>query len=120
MEISNFDNFAYCETVGLANCFKALSELAGNYYVDVEAVGFNDNSGYVYIALESDVTICSLLGRDVEYQARCPMTGEEFFFDNYKDALEKSEALWEAEAKSWEQSAQLIHQAHSNQWASLD
>ncbi len=105
MEISNFDNFAYCETVGLANCFKALSELAGHHYVDVAAVGFNDNSGYVYIALEQDVTICSLLGRDVEYLAHCPATGEEFFFDNYQDALDKSVALWEAEAKHWEQSA---------------
>lgn len=105
MEIVNFDNFAYCETVGLSKCFKALSELAGNYYVDVMAVGFNENSGYVYIALENDVTLCSMLGRDVEYQTRCPMSGEEFFFDNYKEALEKSEALWEAENKYWEETA---------------
>lgn len=95
MEITNFDNFAYCETVGLANCLKALSELAGHHYVDVAAVGFNENSGYVYIALEDGVAICSLLGRDVEYLTTCTETGEEFFFNNYQDAIDKSEALFE-------------------------
>lgn len=98
MEISNFDNFAYCETVGLANCFKALSELAGHHYVDVAAIGFNENSGYVYIALEEGVDICSMLGRDVEYLVTCFETGEEFFFDNYQDAIDKSVSLFEEAA----------------------
>ena len=93
MEISNFDNFRYCETVGLANCFKAVSELLGSYFIDVDSVGFNDNSGYVYIALENGISICSLLGRDVEYLATCFETGEEFFFDNYDDCLDKQRAL---------------------------
>ena len=102
MEISNFDNMRYCETVGLSKCFKALSELAGHHYIEVSAVGFNDNSGYVYIATEEDVTICSMLGRDVEYLVHCPVTGEEFFFDNYEEAHDKSKAIWEAEEKYWE------------------
>ena len=98
MEIVNFDSFRYCETVGLANCFKAVSELLGSYFIDVDAIGFNENSGYVYIALENGISICSMLGRDVEYLATCFNTGEEFFFDNYQDAIDKSVALFEEAA----------------------
>lgn len=93
MEISNFDNMQYCETVGLANCFTALGTLLGHYLIDVEAVGFNDNSGYVYIALDNGISICSLVGDNVEYLATCFNTGEEFFFDNYDDCLDKQRAL---------------------------
>lgn len=93
MEISNFDNFRYCETVGLANCFKAVSELLGSYFIDVDAIGFNDNSGYVYIALDNGISICSMLGREVEYLATCFDTGAEFFFDNYDDCIAKQRAL---------------------------
>ena len=93
MEILNFDNMHYCETVGLANCFTAIGKLLGHYLIDVEAVGFNDNSGYVYIALDNGISICSMLGRDVEYLATCFDTGEEFFFDNYKDCLDKQHEL---------------------------
>lgn len=93
MQILNFDNFTYCETVGLANCFTAISKLLGHYLIDVEAVGFNDNSGYVYIALDNGISICSMLGREVEYLATCFDTGAEFFFDNYKDCLDKQHEL---------------------------
>jgi hypothetical protein len=64
----------------------------------VSAVGFNDNSGYVYIALEEGVDICSMLGREVEYLVTCFETGEEFFFDNYQDAIDKSVSLFEEKA----------------------
>ena len=49
-------------------------------------VGFNPNSGCVYIALEEGVTICSMLGNDVEYLVTNFNNGEEFFFDNYEEA----------------------------------
>jgi hypothetical protein len=48
-------------------------------------IGFNANSGYVYIALEDGITICSMLGRDVEYLVT-DYDGEEFLFDTYKEA----------------------------------
>ena len=98
MEISNFDNFTYCETVGLGNCFTALGKLMGSYLIYAEHVGFNANSGYVYIALDNGISICSLLGGDVEYLVTCFETGEEFFFDNYQDAIDKSVALFEQAA----------------------
>jgi len=93
MKITNFNNFTYCETVGLGNCFTALGKLLGNYLIDAEHVGFNANSGYVYIALDNGISICSLLGGDVEYLATCFETGAEFFFDNYGDCLDKQRAL---------------------------
>ena len=51
-------------------------------------VGFNSRSGYVYIALENGISICSMLGRDVEYLVTDFETGEEFFFDEYSEAEE--------------------------------
>ena len=93
MEISNFDNMQYCETVGLAKCFTALGTLLGHYLIDVEAVGFNDNSGYVYIALDNGISICSLVGDEVEYLATCFETGDEFFYDTYQDCLDKQNEL---------------------------
>lgn len=50
-------------------------------------VGFNENSGYVYIALENGISICSMLGREVEYLITNFEDGEETFFDEYEIAL---------------------------------
>lgn len=81
------DSIAYCEAHGLANCFKAYAKYcAGESIMDV---GFNPNSGYVYIALENSVSICSMLGRDVEYLITDFETGEEEFFSDYEEALSK-------------------------------
>jgi hypothetical protein len=49
--------------------------------------GFNMSSGYVYIALENGVQICSCFGRDVEYCVFDFETGEEHFYDTYEEAL---------------------------------
>lgn len=49
--------------------------------------GFNNNSGYVYIALENGVQIASAFGNDVEYIVYDYTNGEELFFDNYNNAL---------------------------------
>ena len=56
-------------------------------------VGFNSNSGYVYIALENGISICSMLGRDVEYLVTDFNDGEEHFLDSYEEAIEKQEQI---------------------------
>ncbi len=84
-------SIAYCEAKGLSNCFKAYADdCAGE---DIMEVGFNPNSGYVYIALENGISICSCLGKEVEYLVLDFEDGEEFFFDSYKDAEGKAEQL---------------------------
>ena len=49
---------------------------------------FNANSGYVYIALENGISLCSMLGNDVEYLTMDYDDNEETFFDSYEEALE--------------------------------
>jgi hypothetical protein len=85
MEINGISlNIAYCEAQGLAKCFQAYADNCASD--DIMDVGFNSNSGYTYIALENGITICSMLGRDVEYLVTDFGDGEEFFYDTYKDA----------------------------------
>ncbi len=55
---------------------------------DIMECGFNQYSGYVYIALENGVQIASCFGQDVDYITRDWETGEESFFDTYEEALE--------------------------------
>lgn len=85
MEINNLDNPAFCEAMGLSNVFKAYAEECSRE--DIMEVGFNANSGYVYIALENGITIASCMGQRVEYIVTDFETGEESFFDNYTLAI---------------------------------
>lgn len=81
------EQIAFCEAQGLAKCFQAYAnECTGEYIMD-GGIGFNSNSGYVYIALDNGVQICSMLGRDVEYLVVDFETGEETFFDTYEEAI---------------------------------
>lgn len=84
MTISQNTSLAYLEAKGLAKCYKAYAEyLAGE---DILEVGFNENSGYVYIALESvALSIGSHLGKDVEFIYTDFETGEETFYDSFED-----------------------------------
>lgn len=78
------DSIAYCEAQGLAKCFAEYSEhFAGEY---INCIGFNSNSGYVYIALENGIQICSMMGNDIEYLITDFETGEETFFSSYAEA----------------------------------
>ncbi len=63
----NGDTIAYCEAQGLAKVFQAYADHATNESILEGGIGFNENSGIVYVALENGVSICSMLGRDVEY-----------------------------------------------------
>tara|TARA_B110000503_G_scaffold121466_1_gene185080 strand:- start:3173 stop:3439 length:267 start_codon:yes stop_codon:yes gene_type:complete len=77
--------------MGLSKCFKALADLGAEAEtIDCDiAIGFNEHSGYVYIALEEGVTIGSMLGGDVEFLVTNFETGEESFHDTYREALDQ-------------------------------
>jgi len=88
------NHVACCEAHGLGLCFIAYSDYSAGE--EILEVGFNSNSGYVYIALENGISICSMLGREVEYLVTDFNTGEEHFFDSYHEA-ETFEPYEEAE-----------------------
>jgi hypothetical protein len=77
-------SMAFCEAQGLAKCFQAYADNCANN--DIMDVGFNSTSGYTYIALENGITICSMLGRDVEYLVTDFGEGDEYFYDSYEQA----------------------------------
>jgi hypothetical protein len=75
---------AYCEAQGLSKCFAAYANCSG---ATIESIGFNSNSGYVYISLENGVQICSMLGQDVDYIVTDYDTGEDVCLDDYDTAV---------------------------------
>lgn len=74
------------DALSLAKCFEAYSENCP--YKSIMGIGFNCNSGYMYIALQNGVTIVSGFGRCVEYIVCDPDTGEEEFLDSYESAID--------------------------------
>lgn len=54
---------------------------------EVMTSGFNDRSGYVYIALENGVQIASAFGNEVEYIVYDHTNEDEIFFNDYNKAL---------------------------------
>lgn len=89
--IEGLDNtICHTEAMGLSKCFSAYAEVNAGY---IEAIGFNPNSGYTYIALDNTISICSYLGERVQYLVTNFENGEEYFFDNYRDAINKLETL---------------------------
>jgi hypothetical protein len=83
---TNFTNLAYLESAGLAKCF----EFYGLYFAgyDIESIGFNPQSGYVYIHLmDYETCIVSLLGSDAQIMITDIETGNETFFNSYTDYL---------------------------------
>tara|TARA_R110002110_G_C12994868_1_gene675162 strand:+ start:211 stop:519 length:309 start_codon:yes stop_codon:yes gene_type:complete len=89
IQIHGLKGFTYCETMGLSKCFKALADLCDKAEPIDYGIGFNENSGYVYIALEEGVTIGSMLGGDVEFLVTNFETGDESFHDTYSEALDQ-------------------------------
>ena len=84
------NNVAYAEAIGLSKCFEAYAKLNCG---DIFEIGFNPNSGYTYIALEDGISICSMLGRAVEFLVTDLDNGEEFFFDLIEDAENKIDEI---------------------------
>jgi hypothetical protein len=88
----NGDSIPYCEAQGLAKVFQAYADHATNESILEGGIGFNENSGIVYIALENGVSICSSFGHDVEYLVTDFEDGGETFYNTYEEALQAYEA----------------------------
>ena len=86
------DSLAHLEAKGMSKVWMAYADNCADE--DIMEVGFNPNSGYVYIALENGVSIGSNLGNDVEYIVTNFNDGEEFFFEDYETALKQME-VWQ-------------------------
>ena len=79
-------SIAYCEAKGLSLCFEAYANNCSGELIN--EIGFNADSGYVYIYLENGVSICSCMGQSVEYLTTNFSNGEEFFHDSYEVAID--------------------------------
>ena len=55
---------------------------------DIEFSGFNNQTGYVYIALLNGVQIISNFGQEVEFLITDYENEDEIFMDTYTEALE--------------------------------
>ena len=87
LELHGFGtDIAYLEAKGLSKCFNAYAE--NTEVEDIFEIGFNSNSWYVYIALETGISICCMLGREVEFLVTDAETGEEHFFETYTESLQ--------------------------------
>jgi hypothetical protein len=92
LEMVGFNSYVkYFEALGLAAVWAAYAKFCRDE--DIMQIGFNNNSGYVYIALENGVTIASQLGQKVEYIVTDYNSGEEYFLKTYRAALSKLKSL---------------------------
>jgi hypothetical protein len=79
------ESIAYCEAQGVSKVF---AEYAKHHTgEEIESLGFNSNSGYVYLSLDSGFQIVSMLGQDIEYCISDFITGDEIFFDSWAELL---------------------------------
>jgi hypothetical protein len=86
LTINNLQSPAYLEAKGLSKVWEAYAEECASE--EIMEVGFNPNSGYVYIALENGIQICSSFGQSVEYITFDPTGENEMFFDNFQGIVE--------------------------------
>ena len=86
MEIYNLsESICLLEAVGLSKVFAAYADYATGE--DINSIGFNHNSGYIYICLENGISICSEFGQSVDYLTYNSRTDEEQFFNTYNEAI---------------------------------
>jgi hypothetical protein len=93
IELTNFsyDGVAYAEAQGLANVWAAYAEnCAGEY---IMYVGFNEYTGFVFIALDNGISIVSSFGDEAEYLVSDINNGEEYFFTTYDEAIDNLDAI---------------------------
>ena len=83
----NLDNPAYLEAKGLSKVWEAYYKNCASE--DIMEIGFNQYSGYVYIALERGISIASAFGQDVEYIVTEWDDGTEYFEDTWDDAINR-------------------------------
>jgi hypothetical protein len=88
METTNFINsLGSADLQSLINVLNAYNSDYSTRQLEIEYSGFNNMSGYVYLALENGISIVSCFGRSVDYLVTNNRNGEEYFFDTYKEAL---------------------------------
>jgi len=80
----NLENPAYLEAKGLAKVWKAYYKECCNE--DIMEIGFNEYSGYVYIALENGISVASAFGQAVDFIVTNFDNGEEYFLDSFEKA----------------------------------
>jgi hypothetical protein len=86
LQLYGFSSSIAClESIGLSIVFMAYADHSAGE--PIESIGFNNNSGYVYIALENGVQIASMLGNEPEYIIQDNKTGEELFFNSYNKLM---------------------------------
>ena len=83
----NLENPAYLEAKGLSKVWEAYYQNCPRE--DIMEVGFNNNSGYVYIALENGICIASAFGQDVDYIVTDFNDGTEYFEDTIDEAEQR-------------------------------
>jgi hypothetical protein len=88
-------SFAYLEAKGKSKVWNAYADYCSGEYIMEE--GFNPNSGYVYIALESGIQIACLLGQEVEYFGYDHRKDEEVSFYSYDELIYHLSTAWEIE-----------------------
>ena len=92
LTISGLDTtIAYAEAMGLSKVFEAYAEESTGE--DIMAIGFNEYSGLVYIALDNGISIISELGNEAEFIVLDIDTDEEMLFNTYQEALDQLESF---------------------------
>ena len=88
METTEFINSLKCSDLqSFVLVLQAYNSQYETRNLNIENIGFNTYSGYVYFHLENDITICSCFGNSVEYLTTNYRNGEENFFDTYSEAI---------------------------------
>ena len=86
MELTNLNGSIAClEAAGLSIVFAAYAVNAAGE--DINMIGFNPNSGYVYIYLENGISICSAFGYPAEYLVYNQDIEQEESYNTYNEAL---------------------------------
>jgi hypothetical protein len=82
----NQTSFGYSDAKSKAVIWDAYAD----YFAGEEIMqeGFNLNSGYVYLALETGVTIASSFGQSVDFIVYDFEQGEEIIFETYQELNE--------------------------------
>ncbi len=100
MKIYNYEKMGILDKKSLELVIKAYNDNRDNsrYWLldgqeDVFEMGFNLDSGYVYIALENGISIASCFGQSVDFIVTDYENGDEFYFDSYNEAYNKLEKL---------------------------
>jgi hypothetical protein len=94
IEIHGFDgSIAHCEAKALSLIFMAYANECSRE--EIMEIGFNPNSGYVYMALENGISICSCMGHQVDFLVTDSQNGQETFYEYYEEALKHDESMAE-------------------------